>query len=582
MSQNRKALDEMIMEVLQENLDEKISPLKVINQKSKNRVKFGDEYFTAKKDQQYALSLAAYEAPPGEFGLADIKKLLIRLRSGSKSAISSKRGMYRFQLEVAKELVDKVGDANEKKDWHIALFLLQKNYNLDAKLVETDTLSKYTVLPDGITPQEFRQRASKGTWIGLKVDPAPAKGEDNINLDVEKQKVDPEIHSLFSTDLRNAQGEEGMGSFPTNVQNAIRALFTSEANLYSRLKTITDFSNEMSQMLSNNTPMPSRMTSKEIGEAMAKMVLLDYITSIVSDMDDGSGAYLFETFLAALAGGRVEGKEKTAQGKMGATDFTFAGGVKGSAKYYSRTSKGYVAGIHQAIGGFSAGDYMHYLIGVKNKDTVAGIDGVVKSVDIYYYKILLTGIGPSGGEVDGKLTNVNVYAYDPDGNPLSKGEKWQSKGGEGLDLGKQFLYSDRTKLGTVSIIGAGATSGQKFKERILAAANQHSGDLGVVLQGVSNIVKEANDFKSNTTKYTMQIKNKEQIMAADAAIGNLNELNEHFQNLYDRLTNLGYGSATKQSTTGIKTESKKNLKKSLKDLDKLIEQVILYKNTEEK
>lgn len=78
-------------------------------------------------------------------------------------------------------------------------------------------------------------------------------------------------------------------------------------------------------------------------------------------MDSGSGAYLFEYFLALVCGGKVEGKSKTAAGQMAATDFSM-NGKKGSAKYYRDS-----AGLSQASAGFLGGDTT-YVIGLKKQD----------------------------------------------------------------------------------------------------------------------------------------------------------------------------------------------------------------------
>ena len=71
---------------------------------------------------------------------------------------------------------------------------------------------------------------------------------------------------------------------------------------------------------------------------------------------------------------------------------------------------------------------------------------------------------------------------------------------------------------------------------------------------------------------------KEELVASLVGLGTqVDDLNTFFANLYNKLTEMGYeaGSVEKQYT-------KENQKKSLNGLDKLIEQVILYKNTEEK
>jgi hypothetical protein len=265
-----------------------------------------------------------------------------------------------------------------------------------------------------------------------------------------------------------------------------------------------------------------------------------------------------------MAGGKVEGKKKTAGGQMAATDFEFAGGEQGSAKYYSS-----IDGISQAVGGFQPETPMHYVVGIKNKDT-SGDNTVIKSIDIYYFKIILV---PRGRQPDGKLTTARAYAFNPDGDELLKGEEWIVKGE--LKLNKSFLYSSSTKLGTIDILGASAEKSQGFRKTLLQATKRINKDFSEVLDGIGNVAESASAVRQTTNKYAMD----GQSRTGDEAIQHLRGLNNYFASLFNKLADMGY-QRTQQSPTELKEE--KSEKKSLSTLDKLIEQVILYKNTEEK
>ena len=558
-------LDSMILEALQE----KINP-DLFDIDKDGKVKW-DNKPLGHHPSNYAKKLANLATPPqDQFNEKDIKKLLLMLKEKTASALASggfSKSALRWSMERASEAVA-AGHQSDKEKWHVALHILTKRYGLSQKIGVEDPLSMYSTLGNVDRKTFAKVARSAQNWLKFALDLDPAASTDTI---ASRELPVQDDHSLLKIDMRNASSEASISAFPSQVANAINVAFSGTSNLYQRLQAITDHSNALFEMLKepNDTELFSNISAMELQQLMARMVLLDYFTSIVSDMDDGSGAYLFESFLAAMAGGKVEGKATTGQGKMAATDFSFHGGVAGSAKYYTNFS-----GIHQAVGGFKPGVPMHYVVGIKNKENVHG-EVAVKSVDIYYYKIILKKAGQQpkvkdkeGNKIE-KLTNVWAYAFDPEGDPLS--EPWKVSGD--LHLGHSFLYSASTKVGRVNIIGAGEALGQKFKDKILEATKKVNKDFGEVVATLGNVATSATKVKDDATLYTMKGKQ----AAGDKAVASLNDLNTFFANLYDKLTDMGYESSTTQ-----KQYTKENQKKSLKELDKLIEQVILYKNTEEK
>ena len=540
-------MDSLILEVLKE----RVGSLSVVD--IEDIVKFGDDEITNRSDKRYATSFAQRSPPPNKFTVKDIKQLLISLRLSYPKS----RSEVKWQLQKAKEVIEERGTDEEKIQWHIALSLLQKNYNLARKIQVPNPLETYSTLDRPIPAAKFREYAKKGTWIGLSVDPEPAQSADNIDV---AELSSQEVGSLFRTDIRNSGGETGV--FPADVTNAINTLFVNTKNLFQRIELISNFSEALSEILEGDRN-PVDIDVKEMQAYIAQAVLLDYFTSIVSDMDDGAGAYMFETFLAALAGGKVEGKKKTATGQMAATDFEFGGGEQGSAKYYSSPDN-----IGQAVGGFDANVPMHYIVGIKNKQ-VSGEESIIKSVDIYYYKIILV---PMGRQPDGKLTNVRVYAFDPDGAPLSPNEKWTARGE--LKLNKSFLYSDSTKLGTIEILGASDKARKTFKDSMLEAIGRINKDFQEILSGLGAVAATADSVKEDSNRYAMDGIS----TSGDKAIQSMKSLNSFFGDLFNKLADMGY-----QKTIQDPTElNEKNEKNNLSALDKLIEHVILYKNTEEK
>ena len=74
-----------------------------------------------------------------------------------------------------------------------------------------------------------------------------------------------------------------------------------------------------------------------VSEDLAKVIVADYVTTLVKQIDAGAAAYRFEMLLAMMAGGRVTGKSSAKDdsgketGKMGAVDFEMANGAAGSS-----------------------------------------------------------------------------------------------------------------------------------------------------------------------------------------------------------------------------------------------------------
>jgi hypothetical protein len=106
----------------------------------------------------------------------------------------------------------------------------------------------------------------------------------------------------------------------------------------------------------------------------SKVILLDYINSMISSTESGVAGYAFEYLMAGICGGKQLGVTTTESGKMGAVDFEMAGGFKGSCKLYSNFSN-----IGQAVNGFEEGKPVFYTIAIKNK----GDTGSVLSIDLW-------------------------------------------------------------------------------------------------------------------------------------------------------------------------------------------------------
>ena len=139
---------------------------------------------------------------------------------------------------------------------------------------------------------------------------------------------------------------------------------------------------------------------------------------------------------------------------------------------------------------------------------------------------------------------------------------------------ESFLYSDSTKLGTIEILGASDKARKTFKDSMLEAIGRINKDFQEILSGLGAVAATADSVKEDSNRYAMDGIS----TSGDKAIQSMKSLNNFFGDLFNKLADMGY-----QKTIQDPTElNEKNEKNNLSALDKLIEHVILYKNTEEK
>ena len=122
-----------------------------------------------------------------------------------------------------------------------------------------------------------------------------------------------------------------------------------------------------------------------------------------------AGAYTFEAFCAYLAGGVSGGKVAGLGGKMGATDFSFADGSKGSAKYLANKDT-----FSQSAKDFVVGEGVTYIFASKrgeDTDTTTSDPGKIYSIQMYVGTVVRTD------EADRRKIKINGAASiqsDPD------------------------------------------------------------------------------------------------------------------------------------------------------------------------
>ncbi len=362
---------------------------------------------------------------------------------------------------------------------------------------------------------------------------------------------------IFNYDLKNASMQDATPSLPPSLKNLFDALRLGSGTLPDRLKKLIDFSNKVIEASKKGGPT----------EALKKMgplkfiqftMAMDYISTIVKSMDAGSGAYMFETFLAALAGGNVTGKEQTAKGTMGGADFSFGtdSNIRGSAKYLKQGSA-----ATQAVSGFEDNTTIHYVLAEKVLDK--GANAKESSVDVdqiialkIYYPVLQVVVPKQVFQ----FWNTNGGKI---GSPIIK------------DSGKITIPRENL-IGELKLVSA---KGEKFRDILKQSVDNIGGDIKTAFEQFQNAFDKVGSAKESVGSYSTSGKQAD----GNKAIQDMLEYKAALASVFDTLKGIGY-SGGDEDKPGYEAPSdtevgklKENKTKSLKELDKLIEHVILNK-----
>ena len=213
------------------------------------------------------------------------------------------------------------------------------------------------------------------------------------------------IRSIAFKSMQNLSADPAktstpMGQFPEGIATALNEVMAGKNTFDDRMKHLAIVCQEAVNDMSNNTK-----TSADVTDTISKMLVLDYLTTLVREVDSGSGAYEFEAFLAMLVGGRVTGKELTADKKMGGADFRAPDGSAGSSKFYSNLS-----GITQSSKGFKLNEPVYYVICIKEKTKpVAGEGASVTKLKIY--TLFVNKVAEKVGTAKGKIYDYFAFKY---------------------------------------------------------------------------------------------------------------------------------------------------------------------------
>ena len=351
--------------------------------------------------------------------------------------------------------------------------------------------------------------------------------------------------------------------------SAIKKALSGATSIEDATKKLSDISKLFYSAATGNPEAMNTIKNKPPQEVLNHIQVLELLATALKDYGAGESAYFMETLFAMLYGGAQAGKVKTSQNKDGHVDFTgtFGGKTeKGSAKMYSTLS-----GISQSLIGF--GDdamalklgeesTVTYICGIKKQDAAkqGTLSGGMSSapekivlIDMFVVKYIIKRTGPGSEDYD------VVHDKDPEVSIYDDYVKRPSR----VDVSKSI------KNGHYSVypVHLAAVRTKTFKEMIDSAIDEKLDGVGKAYEHFKKYYDSLKAASNNAKEYvnlgdTLEGQTKGQQVYVD-----LSDAEDNYTGLVSQLT---------YENKPVK-ENKKNNKKSLKDLDKLIEGVILNK-----
>jgi len=525
-----------------------------------------NKYLSGKKD------------PDRTLNLADVRKFFQDIsRDGLASPTLRKN--INGSLKTIRNLITDFGTTADKGTWDNTIYLLINNNKRFRSEYENNPNARY------FNPNNFQSgtevalttKALQDNWTSF----VSQSGVDTDSLkstitDKEYTKADIQLkRDMFNIDMRNYASESGQ--FPADVNSAISTLFSGLNTIPSRLKKITEFTKEMKTIAKEGDS--DLLNSMSLKKLLSSTLIADFLNSVIEDMDSGSSAYLFESFLAALFGGNVEGKSLTDEGKMGGVDFTLSGGASGSAKLYSNKS-----GISQAVGGFKPNEPIFYVVGIKNKN----FSKEITSVDLYHFILYIEPESNVKGQpnhhedgdtskpllpdgmrfIESKKTNTGstrlaagkYSVISPSGVVLgAKGQPIPEDGK--IKLGSTSYYQRETSMGTFDILRFGADESNSFRKAIQTKARTITTNFDEAIAGLSEVQASSAELSTNLNVYATSGTSK----SGGAALESLDEVETWVDQIFKFFKGIeGYEEPPKEANES-KTITSDLLKKIIKE-----------------
>jgi len=433
---------------------------------------------------------------------------------------------------------------------------------------DEDELEAIKYLDQGLSGASGAPNQNKTQYQSDKQDAvrrvADTQGADLSGAGASKIKMRDIKQTIQNYDLSNAAMQSADPTLPPALKNLFDVIALSGNTLDQRIAKISEFSQNILKAAKNESEAKNALKQMGTLKFMQFAMAVDYLAAITKNMDSGSGAYLFETFLAALAGGNVAGKQKTAGGKSGGADFTFgqdAGDKRGSSKFVKNASKAY-----QKVTGFEKQETVHYVIAEKILDKGTDPDARESSEDVtqilgfkIYYPVLQV------------IVPKKAFRFlDVQGNQIGEIMFFDGVSGETIEF-KEVLA--QTKLAELRIA---RHKGDKFREIINTAVDNIGEGVNEAFDKFQKAFDNVNSAKESVGAYSVSGKQKDGVKA----IGDLLEYKEALKQVFETLKTIGFADPTgdDKTATGFEAPSDQEIQKLSENLlDKMIQEVILTK-----
>jgi len=346
------------------------------------------------------------------------------------------------------------------------------------------------------------------------------------------------------------------GEFDFADSSLIKRFFGNTDTVSNRIKKVSAISLKFLEMAEKG-----EKYSGSNSDFLSEIQLLDLITSVVKDYDSGAGAYVFEYFLALLAGGNVEGKATTDAGKMGAADlvYTIEGGERyGSAKFVQRGSSS------QAVSGFqslfkkkfgkdptdptftpSTAEILEveYVITVKKSDFVGTAkDPLTADDSLQEAKVNTVGVSSDPSRIIALMVWTPTITFD--GDVFKVAENGQELEIEKASVGKAGgLKLDISKFGeSTGTIYMARHRTETFKSMLTSTLKNQNEDLLKAFEGLQKYMESLQEAETNVRLYTTtraenDDSKKKRIGYADEAFKDLTQAEGYFKQVVE---NIGY------------------------------------------
>ncbi len=457
--------------------------------------------------------------------------------------------------------------SNDNRDSEITVADLETAFS-DKEQSELDAIS---YLSKGLSGASGTKK-TKTQFYKDKQDAAKSVADkQTVDMGVGTSKINVRQiqQTIQNYDLANASMQSTDPTLPPSLKNLFDVVALSGNTLDQRITKISEFSQNVLKAANDEDAAKNTLKAMGLLKFMQFCLVIDYLSAITKAMDSGSGAYLFETFLAALAGGSVAGKEQTSAGKSGGADFTFGTGVnaRGSSKFVKNAKK-----ADQATKGFEKQETVHYVIAQKILDKGMAPDAKPSSQDpsqiigfSIYYPILHV-IEPKRifRFLDTDRQQIgDIIFHDPNKSASDRIEF------------KSVLQ--RTKLPDLQIISA---NGEIFRDLINKAVDNIAGGVNTAFDKFQGAFDKVNSAKEFVGSYAASGKQKD----GQKAITELIAYKKALKEVFAELKGQNYASSTGADTaaTGYEDPGDKEVAKLNENnleniLDKLIQEVILTK-----